>query len=377
MKKILITLLLALPLFGFAQKKAPKTFDLLIGNSAKDGNKAIFVYRLYAETGNLAYLSQIDVAGITPFLCISNDGKFVYALSETDKGATLNAFKFDKVNGKLVALNSQPTGNHPTHLIIDKAQKNILVSNYGSGSLMVLPVNKDGSLGAVTQTIQDEGSSIDKERQAGPHVRSAILSPDEKRLFYADQGTDKLNIYRYKASKIPPLTPEDPSFVSVTPGSGPGCIDFSADGKYLYLLQAMAAQVTVYSVDGAKLKPIQTVVMQAEPGFKDKLEAADMHIAPNGQYLYTSTLGKADVFNVYMISPVDGKLTLLEYPRTMGKLPRNFTIDAAGKFVVVANEESNSINVLSIDQKTGRLYPNRSRITDISKPVSLALVLVE
>ncbi len=376
MKALLYIILLVFPAIIFAQKKPVKTFDLLIGTHAKDGSKGIYAYRFYAESGNLAYLSQIDDVENASYLCVSPDSKFIYAVNNSEKNSMVSAFKFDKVNGKIEFINKQPVGDAPAHIIIDKEQKNIFVSNYGSGSLMVLPVNKDGSLGVTAQTIQNAGSSINEERQASPHVYSTILSPDEKHLFYADPGTDKINIYRYRSSKTPSLTPEEPSFVSVTPGNGPSHMDFSADGKYLYVVQGMTAEITVYKVDGSKLNSIQTLPM-ADANFKGKLEGGDIHVSPNGQYLYASNHGNGDEICIYMINPADGKLTFLERDGTMGQSPRSFVIDNDAKHVIIANQNSNSINVMAIDQKTGRLYPTRNRITDINAPVCVKLVAVE
>jgi len=376
MKVLVYIMLLTIPVMGAAQKKPIKTFDLLIGKYTKDGSKGIYVYRFYGETGNLAYLSQIEDVENPAYLCVSPDNKFIYAVNENEKNGTVSAFKFDKVNGKIEFINKQPTGDAPAHIIIDKDQKNVIVSNYGSGSLMVLPINKNGSLGAPTQTIQDQGSSVNKDRQSSPHVHSAILSPDDKYLFDADLGTDKINIYRYRGSKTPPLTPEEPASANVTPGNGPRHMDFSPDGKYLYLVQEMSATINVYSVDGGKLKQLQTLPM-TDATFKGQLSGADIHISPNGKFLYASNREDSDEINLYNVNPTDGKLTFLEHIRTMGKSPRSFVIDPNGRFVIIANQKSNSVDVLAIDQKTGRLFPSRSHITDISMPVCVKLVPVE
>jgi 6-phosphogluconolactonase len=376
MKKLLI-LLLAIPAFCLAQKQKPlpKTFDLLIGTYTKAGSKGIYVYRFYAETGRLAYLSQIEGISNPAYLCVSDNGKFIYAIDESDKGA-VNAFKFDKVTGKIELINSQPTGSGPAYISIDKDQKNVFVANYGAGNLTVVPVNKDGSLGAPTQTIQQEGSGPNKARQAAPHVHTAVLSPDEKRLFVTDLGTDKINIYRYRDSKVPALTPESPAFVSTKAGTGPRHMDFSADGKFMYVVQELTAEITAYSVDDAKLTPIQTVPMTL-PTFKGSVGAADIHISPNGQFLYASNRGDANEIVVYVINPTTGQLTYNDRVNSMGKTPRNFMVDPTGRFLLVANQNTNSVNVFSVDQKTGRLYPTRSRIDDISMPVCLKMVAVE
>lgn len=374
MKKLLFILSLSLPVLGIAQKKLPSTYDLVIGTYTNGESKGIYVYRFYVESGRLAYLNQIEDISNPSYLTASANNKFIYAVNENNPGGTVTAFKFDPNTGKLELINKQVTGGSPAHVSIDKEQKNLFVSNYGSGSLVVVPINKDGSLSTPTQTIQNEGGSINKDRQASPHVHSAILSPDEKHLFVADLGTDKLNIYRYRASKLPALTPESPAFISTKPGSGPRHMDFSADGKFLYVVQELSAAVTVYSVDGAKLTEIQTISM-IDASY-DKVGAADIHISPNGKYLYASNRGSANEIILYSISPIDGKLTYIERMRTMGETPRNFIIDPTGKFLLIANQKSNTVNVLTIDQKTGRLFPTRNTIK-IDAPVCLKLVPVE
>ena len=375
MKKLLI-LLLAIPAFCLAQKQKelPKTYDLLIGTYTSGESKGIYVYRFYAETGKMAYLSQIEGLTNPSYLCVSDNGKFIYAVSETNTG-TVSAYKFDKTTGKIELINTQPVGASPAYVSIDKDQKNIFVANYNGGSLTVVPVNKDGSLGAPSQTLQQQGSGADKNRQAAPHVHAAVLSPDEKRLFVTDLGTDKINVYRYKDSKTPPLTAESPAFVSTEPGSGPRHLEFSADGKFLYVVHELTAVVTAYSVDGAKLTPIQTIPMN-DASYKGRNGAADIHLSPNGKYLYASNRGEANEIVAYTVNPVTGQLTFLSRTKTIGKTPRNFIVDPTGKFLVVANQGSNTVNVFAIDQKNGLLNPTRNQI-EINMPAVLKMVAVE
>lgn len=375
MKKLLFILMLALPVLGIAQKKLPSTYDLIIGTYTKGESKGMYVYRFYVETGKLAYLNQIEDVSNPSYLTVSANNKFVYAVNENSPNGSVSAFKFDAGTGKLELINSQQTGGSPAHVCIDKDQKNVFVSNYGSGSLVVVPINKDGSLGAPTQTIQSEGKSVNTARQATPHVHSATLSPDEKHLFVADLGTDKINIYRYRDSKVPALTPEAPAFVSAKAGSGPRHMDFSPDGKFLYVVQELVAAVTVYSVDGAKLTEIQTIPMVDE-SFKGKVGAADIHVSPNGKFLYASNRGEGDEIVTYEISPVSGQLRFIDRFRTLGKTPRNFIIDPTGKFLIAGNQNSNTVNVFALDQKSGRISPTRNSI-NIDMPACLKLVPVE
>jgi 6-phosphogluconolactonase len=377
MKKLLLIISLVLPVLCFSQKKgiAPKTFDLLIGTYTKATSKGIYVYRFYEETGKLAYLGEIDGLTNPSYLCVAGNNKFVYAINESDKGGGVSALKFDPASGKLDLINSQQTGSGPAYVAVDKELKNVIISNYGGGTLAVAALNKDGSVGAVTQTIKDEGHSINTDRQATPHIHSSMFSPDEKYLLYADLGTDKLNIYRYHASKIPALTPVTPSFVDVKPGNGPRHMTFSADGKYLYLVQEMGATITAYSFDDGKMKPLQSVSMVPDD-FKGKVGAADIHISPDGRFLYASNRGDADELVQYAINPQNGQLTFIERYRTMGKSPRNFVIDPTGNYILIANQNSDNVCVFKVDKTSGKLSPMRTQIS-ISMPVCLKMVPVE
>jgi len=380
MKKLLLIIALAAPLFCSAQKKAktgPKVFDLVIGTytgTDDKSSKGIYVYRFYAERGQTAYLNEIETSNPS-FLAVTNDEKFVYCVNENnpDGKGGVSAFKFDAKSGKLDLINQQITKGSPAHISVDKDQKNVFVSNYGGGNLQVFPINKDGSLGAANQTIQDEGRGPNTDRQNEPHVHSAFFSPDEKYLAVSDLGLDKIFMYRYKSSKAPSLTPADPAFVSTAPGSGPRHTTFSADGKFMYNLQEMSATVTVYAYDNGKAKELQVINMMP-PTFTGKNGAADIHISPDGRYLYASNRGTANEIACFAIDQVTGKLVYKGGYSTVGDNPRNFIIDPTGNFLLVGT--SRRIYVFSIDKATGRLMQNREAIEVVSA-VCLKMVPVE
>jgi 6-phosphogluconolactonase len=377
MKKFLLILAMASPVLCFAQKKGeePKVYDLLIGTYTRpNASKGISVYRFYEETGKVAYLNQIDGVSNPTYLTVSPDKKFVYSVNE-NKAGEVSAFKFDAPSGKLELINKQSAaGAGPAHIVLDKDSKNVIVSNYGAGSVTVLPVNKDGSLSPATQTIQDEGSSANKQRQEGPHAHSANFSPDGKYVFYADLGTDKVYINKYKANKVPPLTPADVPTESVKAGNGPRHMDFSKDGKYLYLIQEMSADINVYAYKNGKITFIQSVNMMPA-GFTGRNGAADIHVSPDGLFIYGTNRGTANELLVYSINQQDGKLTYVDRYAT-GKEPRNFAITPTGSWLLVASQNSNNITVFKVDRTTGKLTPNGTTI-DIGAPSCLKLVPVE
>jgi 6-phosphogluconolactonase len=377
MKKLLLIIALLSPALIFAQHKKPlpSTFDVVIGTYTTGTSKGIYVYRLYEESGKLAYLSEIDDVTNPSYVIASPDNKFLYSVNEGPQGG-VSSFTFNANTGKMVLINQQSTqGADPCHILEDKEQRNLFVANYSSGSLAVFPVNKDGSIAPLSQLIKDSGSSVVKDRQQGPHVHNSILSANEKYLLYTDLGTDKINIMRYKPSKNPPLTPADPAFVSVEAGNGPRHMVFSEDNKYLYLVQEIGGVINAYSYDNGTLKQIQSLSMLTPP-MKGNIGSAAIHISPDGKFLYASNRGNANDIVVYAINPDNGQLTFVSRTSTLGKGPRDFTIDPSGKYLLVANQNSDSIFVYKLDQTTGSLLNVIGHLS-IGNPVSLKIVPAE
>ncbi len=364
----------------FAQKKdnTPKTFDLLIGTYTTGDSKGIYVYRFYTETGKTAYLNEVTGIDNPSYLCIAKNNRFVYSVNEvgSDRKGSVSSFSFEPKTGKIDLINKQPsTGSGPCYISVDKALKHAFVANYASGALSVLPVNKDGSLAPVIQTIQDQGHGPNKERQEGPHVHTAVLSPDDKYLLYTDLGTDKLNIYRYKPGQAQPLSPADPSAIDVLPGHGPRHLDFSPDKKHMYLITEMGGVIYVYDYDGPKSKQLEAISMVAE-GFKGATGAADIHVSPDGRFLYATNRGDANEIVVFAVNPDNGRLTFVERKPSMGKSPRNFVIDPTGNYLLVANQNSNDIFVYRINKITGKLTLTTSKI-NIGNPSCLKFTAAE
>jgi 6-phosphogluconolactonase len=378
MAKLLFVMLVTLTTITMAQKKgvAPKVFDLVIGTftgTSPTASKGIYVYRFYEERGNVAYLSEIETQN-PAFLAVSADQQFIYAVNENNgvTTSTVSAFKFTKATGKLELLNSQPSIGSPAYVSVDKAQKNAFIANYGGGSLQVYPINKDGSLAPSSQTIQDEGSGPNTARQLQPHVHSAVLSPDDKYMLFSDLGTDKINIYRYKASKNPPLTPADVPFFKTAGGSGPRHSDFSPNGKFMYNIQELTATITALSYHGGELKELQTINMMPAD-FKGTNGAADIHVSPDGLFLYATNRGSVNEIFVYAIEQETGKLTPVDHYPT-GNAPRNFVIDPTGNYVLVGS--SNRIIIFKVNKATGKLTQINT-VINIEQAVCLKMIPVE
>jgi len=378
MKNLLILCTILLPALCCAQKKNKETrvFDLLIGTftgASPTSSKGIYVYRFFEETGEVSYLSEIALKNPS-YMAITNDYKYIYSVNENnnDGPSTITSFKFDKATGKLSILNTQPSIGSPAYIAVDKARRNVFIANYIGGSAMVFPVNKDGSLGASTQTIQDTGKGPNPRRQAVPHAHAIVISPDEKQVLFTDLGTDKINVFNYHPSEIPPLTPAATPFIAVTPGSGPRHIEFSPNGKFMYNIQEISASITAFTYHNGKAKEIQHLNMMSDD-FNGTNGAADIHVSPDGFFLYATNRGSANQLLVYAINQKAGTLTFIErYPT--GQMPRNFVIDPTGNFLFVGNAKG--VIIFKVNKTTGRLTLT-SDFIKMASPVCLKMVPIK
>lgn len=372
MKKILFIILLAAPASLMAQSRPGKVYNLLVGTYTTGKSQGIYVYHFDSGTGKVSYQDKVTGVNNPSYLAISHDQKFVYSVNEvgSDRSGSVSSFSFDDKLGKLSLINKQPSnGAGPCYISIDKAGKNVFIANYAGGSLSVLPIKADGSLGEPSQTIQDEGSGPDKTRQEKPHVHTAVLSPDEKYLMYTDLGTDQVNIMRYNPSATKPLTPADPPFTAVTGGYGPRHIAFNPKGNLMYLIQEMGGAINVYHYNDGTLKQIQSQTIVPD-GFNGQIGAADIHISPDGKYLYSTNRGSANEIEVFAISKDSGKLNFVDRTSSLGKTPRNFVIDPSGNFLLVANQNSDDVYVFKINKNTGKLTYTGNKI-EVGNPSCL------
>ena len=347
--------------------------NLVIGTYTQPGkSEGIYVYEFNSITGDFSYKNKATGVANPSFLAISSNKKYVYAVNETGREAPggVSSFAFDEKSGDLKFLNKVPSmGDDPCYISIDKANKNIFVGNYSGGNLSVFKIQPNGSLYTSMQVIQHEGISVNKSRQEKPHVHSTVISPDNKYLFAADLGTDKVNAYRLRSRNYPNvLSDHQPPFTAVAPGSGPRHLTFHPNGKIAYLIHEMTADVSVYHYEKGKLTAIQSISMLA-PGFKGKVGAADIHVSPDGRFLYASNRGDADEIVIYAIAE-DGRISLTGRQSTLGKGPRNFAIDPSGNFLLAANQNSDEIVVFKRNTENGLLTDTGKKI-EVSQPVCL------
>lgn len=351
----------------FSQK-----YHLLIGTYTSEGkSEGIYVYHFNAADGSYKMNTKAVISNPS-YLTVSKDHKKVYSVSEMGKGkGSVSAFTFDDHSGELKYINSVSSGGDgPCYVSVTDNGDCVFAANYSGGSLGATHVKADGSLDDNVQSIQHEGKSIHKD-QYKPHVHSVVVSPDNKFLLVADLGTDKIHTYRIDAKNEKLLTPAEPAFIKTKPGSGPRHLTFHPNGKFLYSVNELDGSVNSYAYKNGVLKELQSVTMLPE-GYHGTIEAADIHISPDAKFLYASNREDLNEIITYCILK-NGTLKFMYRNSVLGKAPRNFAIDPTGKFLLVANQNTDDIIIFKRNKKTGALTFTGNKI-EVSRPVCLKFV---
>lgn len=360
-------------LLGGCSPRTSNELTMLVGTYTSGTSKGIYSFRFDQETGKATPLSLVEVADPS-FLTPSADGKFVYAVSEQDdEHAVVTAFAFDKRDGTFRTLGSQKTGGDSPCYIVTNGNY-VVTANYGGGSISALPINTDGSLLPATAIIQFAGSGPNQERQTKPYLHCVRIAPDGKYLFGDDLGTDRihkfeLDVRANAANGLPLLKEGTPKAYTVAAGSGPRHLTFAPDGSHAYLINELAGTVIAFDYTDGNLVERQTILA-------DTLKAggsADIHVSPDGRFLYASNRLKGDGIAIFSVDPTDGTLARVGYQPT-GIHPRNFAITPNGKYLLVACRDSQVIQVFGRDAATGLLTEKAGAGIAMDKPVCIRFV---
>ena len=355
-----------------------KQYCLLVGTYTDTKSEGIYVYKFDVSTGEATYISKTK-ANNPSYLAISKDEKFVYAIEDrrNNTRSETAAYEFDKKTGNLTLINKQLTnGIGACYISVDSKNKWVFVANYASGDLSVLPIKSDGSIDSLRQFFHHKGHSINATRQKEPHVHTIAFSPDEKYLFTNDLGTDKINKYAFNASADKPLSIPEDSVTLSTSGNGPRHIAFAPNKKYMYVINELSGTIDAFSYKNNHLELIQNVIVDSVNNGSTTRASADIHLSPDGKFLYATNRGNYNAIATYSVNKEDGKLTFLKIQPTGGIMPRNFTIDPTGNFLLVGHQKSDSISVFKRDKKTGLLTQTNNSI-GVSSAVCLKIIAAD
>jgi len=340
-----------------------------VGTYTGPKSKGIYLFRLQTqglEVPQNITLVPLGLAAETPspsFLALDTTRGLLFAVNElnTFEGkptGAVSAFSIDAASGALTLLNQRPSmGTGPCHLVLDRARRNLLVANYGSGSVAVLPVGSDGRLGAATDVVQHAGRSINPDRQTGPHAHCVTLDAANRFAFVCDLGLDKVMTYRFDPAQGK-LHPGEPAFTPIKAGAGPRHMVFRPDGRFAFVVNELNSTITAFRYDSSAgvLTELQTVSTLPEH-FTGANSGAEIAVHPSGRFVYVSNRGHNSVV-LFSVDPQKGTLTYVEEQGTGGRTPSHFGIDPSAQHLAIGNQGSDTALVCRIDAGNGRLKPS-------------------
>lgn len=346
-----------------------------VGTYTGPKSKGIYGLRFDSSKGLLDQIGLVGEVADPSFLTFDRNQRYLYAVSEL-KGkvdGVVSSFAVNRKTGMLTFLNKVSTkGTVACHLVVDKTNKMLLVANYGSGSVASFRVKPDGTLSESTDFVQHSGSSVNQQRQRGPHAHEVVLSADNRFVFVPELGLDEIKSYKIDPEQAT-FSPNDPPYVKVSPGRGPRHFAFHPNNRYAYNVNEMGSSVTAFTYDAQKgvLHEIQNISTLPE-GFTGVNNSAEIQVDKAGRFVYASNRGH-DSIAVFSINSNDGKLTKVQTVPTEGKTPRNFSLDPTGRYLLAANQDSDTIVVFKVNQKSGRLS-STGRTVAVPSPVCIDFV---
>lgn len=371
MKKVFVSMLsLAFVLPLIAIFCSTTQAQVYVGTYSRRGSEGVYRFQWDAQNGKLKKDSVIKNMKDPSFLTLDASGKNLYVVHEAEGGA-VQSFKKNK-SGSFVE-NGKPVstiGAHPCYVSLSKNQRWVIAANYNGGSFSVHPVASNGSVLAATQFIQHYGSSINERRQKSPHVHSADFTPDGKYLLICDLGTDEVRVYPFlSTAKTHPVDTNQVHITKITPGGGPRHLTIHPNGKFVFVIEELTAQLAVFSLQQGKLVPLQRTPLLPSD-YQGGISGAEVKLHPSLPMLYLSLRAINEI--VYgSIDTATGQFTLLGRITSGGKTPRHFEIDPTGKFMIVANQDSDNLVVYPLHPTTGLPLP---AVQDIAVPAPVCVV---
>jgi 6-phosphogluconolactonase (cycloisomerase 2 family) len=304
------------------------------------------------------------------FLIVDRQGRHLY--SAHGDGTEATAYRIDETSGRLTVLNRQPTnGRNGVHLAIDATGRFLAVANYATGTLVVLPINQDGSLAPVSDLATMTGKpGPHRTEQASSHPHHCPFDRTGRFIVVPDKGLDQMFVYRLDAASGK-LVAADPPSVGARAGAAPRHVDFHPTRPFAYVINEIDSTITVYQFDPEKgmLKPLQ--IMPTLPtSHTGNNSGAEIVVAPSGRFLYGSNRGH-DSIAIFAVDPSSGLLTPVGWEPTQGKTPRFFGLDPSGTHLYAANQNSDTVVIFQINQTTGKLTP-ANEVVKVASPTTIA-----
>ena len=335
--------------------------------TAKARGDGIHVYRVDPATGMWTHVQHIGDLTNPSFLALSPDQRFLYSVHGDGDFAT--AFMLNGETGQAKLLNRGATGgNNGVRQAVDPAGKFLIVANYASGSVAVLPIAADGSLKDQHQLVTLPGEpGPHRVEQTSSHPHDIVFDPSGRFVLVPDKGLDRVFVFRFDGVNGQ-LSPAEPDSVKTRPGAGPRHLAFHPKLPIVWVLNELDSTTATYRWDAERgtLTPIQ-VITTLPTDFTGYSTTAEIAVSPDGRFVYCSNRGH-DSVAVYAANATDGLLTSIGWQPTQGRVPRFIGLDPAGHFLYAANEQDDSVVTFRVDTSgllgpTGQVIKNASPVT--------------
>lgn len=334
-------------------------------SARKARGKGIEVYRVAPGSRGWSHVQRVEDLTNPSYLALDRQGRFLYAVhADLDE---ISAFAIDAESGRLSFVNRQRAGGaNLVHLAIDAQNRFIVTANYANGTLSVVPIEADGSLGARIRTLTLSGEPGPHRReQTGSHPHHIPFDPSGRFALVPDKGLDRIFVFRLDALEGR-LEPNAPPFVETRRGAAPRHIAFHPSLPRAYVINELDSTVTTYRWDGERgeLQPLQ-VLPSLPDSFTGNNTGSEIAVAPSGSFVYASNRGH-DSIAIFAIERASGRLTPIGWEATQGEKPRFFALAPSGLELYVANEASDTIVAFGVDTTTGKLTPTGQTIESAS-----------
>jgi len=327
--------------------------------------ESIYLVRMDRRSGELLLVGSVGAGPRPSFITIHPNGRVLYSVNEIERGA-VTAFAIERAAGALSRSTEQPSlGGSPCYLSVDRSGRALLVANYAGGNVALLPIEPGGAL-APAHMVQHTGTGPTPERQEAPHAHCILPDPSNHFALAADLGADRVFVYRLDLDR---KALNHIGEAVLRPGAGPRHIAFHPTLPLVFVANELDSTVATLRFDARQgaLAP-QGTISTLPPGWTGTNYPADIHVAANGRALYVSNRGHNSLA-VFAVA-ASGALTLEQVVSTEGDWPRNFTLDRTERWLLVANQRSNSVIVFGRDPTSGKLTLTNQK-TALPSPVCL------
>lgn len=322
-----------------------------LGTYTKASSEGVYKFTLDQEDQKITDVTAVAKLDNPTYVTVTNDNKFLYAVSKEGDEGGIAAFKIPQATGELTKLNHlTEAGSPPCHVSTNRDGSLVVTANYHTKQIISYQTDQDGSLKKVADIQEHEGSGP-HERQEKPHMHYAGFSPDEKFVIAVDLGSDEITSYAIDENgKM-----EKKSVFEVPAGSGPRHITFAPNGKFAYCMTELSSEVLTLAYDAEKGSFTQVDQIKAIPdSHNEENDGSAIHITKDGRFVYAANRGHNSIA-IFKVEESSNKLELVEWTKTEGDFPRDFVLSPDETLLIASNQDSGTLTVFKRDQKTGKL----------------------